>query len=143
MDRFRVGSSFFTQVTLLAAAIVMTVPALVSAQSIAGVVRDSSGAVLPGVTVEATSPALIEKLRTAVSDGTGLYRIENLTPSVYKITYTLPGFVTFERNGVEVTSGVTVTLNVDMRLGGVQETITVSGETPVVDVQNSTRVQRC
>ena len=98
--------------------------------------------VLPGVTVEASSPALIEKVRTAVSDGAGQYRLENLTPGDYKVTYTLPGFTTFEREGVEVTTGVTVTINADMRLGGVQETITVTGETPVVDVQNSTRVQR-
>ncbi len=142
MDRFRVGKGSPPQVVLLAAAIVVMIPALVSAQSIAGTVRDSSGAVLPGVTIEAASPALIEKVRTAVSDGAGLYRIENLTPGLYKITYALPGFTTFERDGVQVTSGVTVTLNADMRLGGVQETITVSGETPVVDVQNSTRVQR-
>ena len=94
------------------------------------------------MTVEAASPALIEKVRTAVSDGTGQYRIENLTPGTYKITYTLPGFTTVERAGVEVTTGVTLTLNADMRVGGVQESITVTGETPVVDVQNSTRVQR-
>jgi Carboxypeptidase regulatory-like domain len=118
------------------------VPSLAAAQSIAGVVRDASGAVLPGVTVEAASPALIEKVRTAISDGTGQYRIENLTPGTYKITYSLPGFTTVEREGVQVTTGVTLTLNTDMRVGGVQESITVTGETPVVDVQNSTRVQR-
>jgi hypothetical protein len=118
------------------------VPGLAAAQSIAGVVRDTSGAVLPGVSVEASSPALIEKVRTSVSDGTGQYRLENLTPGVYKVTYTLPGFATVERDGVQVTSGVTVTINTDLRLGGVEETITVSGETPVVDVQNSTRAQR-
>jgi Carboxypeptidase regulatory-like domain len=142
MDRFRVGRGSPPQVVLLAAAIVVMIPTLVSAQSITGTVRDSSGAVLPGVSVEAASPALIEKVRTAVSDGAGQYRIENLTPGVYRITYALPGFVTVERAGVEVTTGVTLTLNADMRLGGVQETITVTGETPVVDVQNSTRVQR-
>jgi hypothetical protein len=142
MDRFRVGRGSAAQVVLLAATIVVMIPALASAQSITGTVRDSSGAVLPGVSVEAASPALIEKVRTAVSDSTGQYRIENLTPGTYKITYALPGFVTVEREGVEITTGVTVSLNVDLRLGGVQETITVSGETPVVDVQNSTRVQR-
>jgi hypothetical protein len=126
---------------VLLAAVVLF-PALVSAQSLAGVVRDASGGVLPGVTVEAASPALIEKVRTVVSDGSGQYRLENLPPGVYTVTYTLPGFSTVKRDAVQVTTGVTVTLNADMRVGGVQETITVTGETPVVDVQNSTRVQR-
>ena len=132
-----------SRLVLLALVLAVMVPSLAAAQSIAGVVRDPSGAVLPGVTVEAASPALIEKVRTAVSDGAGQYRIENLTPGTYKITYSLPGFAKVEREGVQVTTGVTLTLNADMRVGGVQESITVSGETPVVDVQNSTRVQRC
>src|ERR1044072_5802260 len=124
-------------------ALAVLAPPLASAQAtITGTVKDPSGAVLPGVSIEASSPALIEKVRTAVSDGAGQYRLENLTPGVYKITYTLPGFTTIERAGVDISTGVTLTLNADMRLGGVQETITVSGETPVVDVQNSTRVQR-
>ena len=126
----------------LAVAVLAIVPGLASAQSIAGTVRDASGAVLPGVTVEASSPALIEKIRTAVSDDTGQYRVENLTPGTYKLTYTLPGFSTVERTGVQVTTGVTLTINADLRVGGLQETITVTGETPVVDVQNSTRNQR-
>jgi Carboxypeptidase regulatory-like domain len=130
------------RLVLIALALAVMVPSLAAAQSIAGVVRDASGAVLPGVTVEAASPALIEKVRTAVSDGAGQYRIENLTPGTYKITYSLPGFSTVERAGVEVTTGVSLTLNADLRVGGVQESITVTGETPVVDVQNSTRVQR-
>src|SRR5262245_17103559 len=142
MGRIRVDAGAASAVLFLAVVFVVMVPIGAAAQSITGVVRDSSGAVLPGATVEATSPALIEKVRTAVSDGAGQYRLENLTPGVYKVTYTLPGFNTFEREGVEVTTGVTVTLNADMRLGGVQETITVSGETPVVDVQNSLRAQR-
>ena len=90
------------RLVLLTIALAVMVPSLAAAQSIAGVVRDASGAVLPGVTVEAASPALIEKVRTAVSDGTGQYRIENLTPGTYKITYTLPGFTTVEREGVQV-----------------------------------------
>ena len=77
----------------VAVALVVIVPSLAAAQSITGVVKDTSGAVLPGVTVEASSPALIEKVRTAVSDGGGQYRIENLTPGRYKVMYTLPGFV--------------------------------------------------
>jgi hypothetical protein len=126
----------------LLAAVVVLFPVLASAQSLTGVVRDASGGVLPGVTVEAASPALIEKVRTVVSDGSGQYRLENLPPGTYSVTYTLPGFSTVRRDAVQVTSGVTLTLNADMRVGGLQETITVTGETPVVDVQNSTRVQQ-
>jgi hypothetical protein len=126
----------------LAAAVIWALPQSAAAQTIAGTVRDASGAILPGVTVEAASPALIEKVRTVVSDGSGQYRLENLTPGNYAVTYTLPGFTTVKRDGVEVTTGVVVTLNAEMRVGGLQETITVTGETPVVDVQNSTRVQR-
>jgi Carboxypeptidase regulatory-like domain len=126
----------------LAAAIVAIVPGLASAQNIAGVVRDASGGVLPGVTVEASSPALIEKVRTVVTDGSGQYRLDSLSAGTYSVTYTLPGFSTVKRDGVQVQTGVTVTLNADLRLGGLQETITVTGETPVVDVQNSTRVQQ-
>ena len=129
-----------TKAVLLAAIVLF--PAFAHAQSLTGVVRDGSGGVLPGVTVEAASPALIEKVRTVVSDGSGLYRLENLPPGSYSVTYTLPGFSTVKRDAVEVTTGVTLTLNTDMRVGGLQETITVTGETPVVDVQNSTRVQR-
>src|SRR3989442_13493651 len=108
---------------LLALVLTIMVPSLAAAQSIAGVIRDTSGAVLPGVTIEAASPALIEKVRTAVSDSTGQYRIENLTPGTYKITYSLTGFTKVEREGVQVTTGVTLTLNADMRVGGVQESI--------------------
>ena len=126
---------------LLAAVVVAIVPALASAQAIAGVVRDASGAVLPGVTVEATSPALIEKVRTAVSDGAGQFRLDSLVAGVYSVTYTLPGFATVQRTEVELQTGITLTLNAELRVGGLEETITVVGETPVVDVQNSTRVQ--
>src|SRR5688572_4634380 len=125
----------------LAAVLIALMPAMVSAQSIAGVVRDASGAVLPGVTVEATSPALIEKVRSAVTDGSGQFRLDTLSAGTYSVTYTLPGFSTVKRDAVQVQTGVTVTLNADLRVGGLQETITVTGETPVVDVQNSTRVQ--
>ena len=123
-------------------AVLVLFPVLAQAQSLAGTVRDASGAVLPGVTVEATSPVLIEKVRSAVTDGNGLFRLENLAAGVYRVSYTLPGFSIVQREGVELQTGVTVTLNAELKVGGVQETITVTGETPVVDVQNSTRVQR-
>ena len=113
--------------------------ALFAQASIAGLVKDSSGAVLPGVTVEAASPALIEKTRTAVTDGTGQYRIENLRPGTYSVTFTLSGFSTQKREGVELTSFFTANVNADLRVGAVAETITVTGETPVVDVQNAQR----
>jgi len=104
--------------------------------SIAGVVRDTSGAVLPGVTVEAASPALIEKVRTAVTDGQGLYRIVDLRPGVYTVTFTLPGFSTLRREGLELTTGFTATVNADLSVGALEETVTVSGESPVVDTSN-------
>ena len=75
------------------------------ASGIAGVVRDTSGAVLPGVTVEAASPALIEKVRTVVTDGEGRYNIVDLRPGTYVVTFTLPGFSTFRREGIELTAG--------------------------------------
>jgi Carboxypeptidase regulatory-like domain len=124
----------------LSFAALVLVPAAVFAQaSIAGVVRDTSGAVLPGVTVEAASPALIEKTRSAVTDGTGQYRIENLRPGTYSITFTLTGFTTVKREGIELTGSFTASVNTDLRVGAVAETVTVTGETPVVDVQSASR----
>src|SRR5919205_599308 len=115
-------------------------PALASAQtsSIAGTVKDTSGAVLPGVTVEVSSPALIEKTRTAVTDGSGQYKIIELRPGTYSIAFTLPGFSTVKRDGIELTSDFTATINGEMKVGAVEETITVSAESPIVDVQNIT-----
>ena len=104
--------------------------------AIAGVVRDTSGAVLPGVTVEAASPALIEKIRTVVTDDQGRYNIVDLRPGVYRVTFTLPGFNTLVREGVELTSGFTAAVNADMPVGALQETVTVSGDSPLVDTQN-------
>jgi hypothetical protein len=120
--------------------LVALLPSVVQAQAtIAGVVRDGSGAVLPGVTVEAASPALIEKVRLVTTDGTGQYRIVDLRPGAYTVTFTLPGFNTVKRDGVELTGNFTATVNVDMRLGAIEETITVTGEAPIVDVQSTTR----
>src|SRR5712672_2161507 len=107
--------------------------------SIAGTVRDASGAVLPGVTVEASSPALIEKTRTAVTDGTGQYRIIDLRPGTYSIAFTLTGFNTVKREGIELAGTQVITIPVEMKIGGIEETITVTGETPVVDVQTAKR----
>jgi hypothetical protein len=115
-------------------------PATASAQSaIAGVVRDTTGALIPGVTVEASSPALIEKSRDAVTDGQGQYKIVDLRPGVYTVTFSLTGFSTVKREGIELTANFTAPVNAEMRVGGVEETITVSGASPIVDVQTTQR----
>ncbi len=116
----------------------LLLPSLALAQAvIAGSVKDASGAVLPGVTVEASSPALIEKVRTAVSDGNGLYRVEDLRPGTYTVTFTLPGFATFKREGIQLAGTFTASVDADMRVGGIEETVTVTGESPIVDVQSA------
>jgi carboxypeptidase family protein len=107
--------------------------------TIAGVVKDTSGAVLPGVTVEAASPALIEKVRTAVTDGSGQYRIISLPPGSYTVTFSLTGFSNVRRENLEVSIGITAQANADMKVGAVAETITVTGEAPVVDVQTASQ----
>jgi hypothetical protein len=112
-------------------------PSLATAQSLAGTVRDTSGAVLPGVTIEASSPALITKVRTGVTDETGQYRIPDLPPGEYKVTFTLPGFATVVREGVELSGGGVMTIGAEMRVGALEESITVTGESPVVDVQTA------
>jgi hypothetical protein len=133
MRRFTVLFGFACLVLALA-------PTRVSAQAtITGVVRDSSGAVLPGVTVEASSDALIEKVRTAISDGTGQYRIIDLRPGSYVVTFTLTGFSVVKRDRIELEGQLTATVNADLRVGALEETITVSGETPLVDVQSVRR----
>src|SRR5687768_18219028 len=101
------------------------------ASGIAGVARDATGAVLPGVTVEASSPALIEKVRSVVTDGEGRYNIIDLRSGTYVVTFTIPGFRTFRRDGVVLQSGFTATVNADMSLGTIEETVTVSGEAPL------------
>jgi hypothetical protein len=122
------------------ALVILAAPAFVHAQaSIAGAVKDTSGALLPGVTVEASSPALIEKVRTAVSDETGQYRIENLRPGVYTVKFVLTGFSTVSREGIELSGSATASVNADMRVGSLEETITVTGESPVVDLQSAQR----
>jgi hypothetical protein len=107
--------------------------------SITGVVRDPSGAVLPGVTVEASSPALIEKARVVTTDGGGQYRIVDLRPGTYAVTFTLAGFSTSRREGIELTGEFVATVDVEMRVGALEETVTVTGESPIVDIQRTTQ----
>jgi len=109
------------------------------ASGIAGVAKDTSGAVLPGVTVEAASPALIERVRTVVTDGEGRYNVVDLRPGTYVVTFTLPGFNGFRREGIILTAGFSATVNAEMQVGALAETVTVSGASPLVDTQNVRR----
>ncbi len=116
------------------------VPGIASAQesaSIVGLVQDSSGAVLPGVTVEAASPALIERLRTVVTDSAGRYAIISLRPGTYVVTFTLSGFKTVRREGIVLEGAFAATVNADLQVGTLEETVTVSGASPVVDLQST------
>ncbi|MBI4264032.1 MAG: TonB-dependent receptor [Acidobacteria bacterium] len=120
--------------------VVLLFPSLSYAQaSITGTVRDTSGGVLPGVTVEASSPALIEKVRSVVTDGSGRYQILDLRPGSYVVAFTLPGFTTVRQEGVQLTGSFTATVNAEMGVGALAETITVAGEAQTVDVQSATR----
>ena len=121
-------------------AVLLGTPAIVRAQaSIAGQVKDASGAVLPGVTVEASSPALIENVRTVVTSGTGQYRVELLPPGTYTVTFSLTGFSTVKREGIQLTGTFTATIDTELRVGALQETLTVTGEAPIVDVQSANK----
>ena len=126
----------------MALACLAFVPSVLHAQSsIAGTVRDATGAVLPGVTVEAASPVLIEKIKTSVTDGAGQFRIVDLRPGTYTVTFALPGFSTVRREDYVLPGDFVATLNADLKVGSLEETVTVSGESPIVDVQ-TTRQQR-
>ena len=122
--------------TLLA----LSLPSAAGAQvlgTVAGNVKDASGAVLPGVTVEVASPALIEKVRSAVTDSSGQYRVVNLPPGTYTVTFSLPGFSTVKRDALDVSVNFTSTVDAEMKVGSVEETITVTGESPIVDIQSA------
>jgi hypothetical protein len=128
---------------LVVGALVVLLPSLALAQgtrgTLTGTVRDASGGVLPGVTVEATSPAIQGGSRTVVTDNRGIYRIVELDPGLYTLKFTLQGFNVVERTEIQLGGGTTLTIPVEMRVGNLQETITVTGETPVVDVQTVRR----
>ena len=127
---------------LYAVALAIVVPSAAFAQSIiTGTVRDVSGAAMPGVTVEAASPVLIEKVKAVVSDGNGNYRITDLRPGVYSVSFSLTGFNTYRREGLELPADFTATLNAELKVGALEETITVTGESPIVDVSSTSRTQ--
>src|SRR6266849_1577101 len=120
-------------------AAMVLVPATSSAQvAIAGVVKDGTGAVLPGVTVEASSPALIERTRTVVTDTAGQYKIVDLSPGTYQVAFTLAGFKTVKRTDIILEGTFTAQVSVDLQIGQMEETLTVTGATPAVDVINNT-----
>src|SRR5687768_16170488 len=128
---YRLSKRFLIVVGLVLA------PTVVSAQGIVGTVKDASGAVLPGVTVEASSPALIEKTRSVVTNGVGQYSIDDLRPGTYTVTFTLQGFTPIRREGVVLTGTFIARVDQDLKVGAVAEAITVTGEPPVVDVTSS------
>jgi len=129
-----------TRSVLVALLLLFPVAALAQA-AITGVVKDVSGAVLPGVTVEASSPALIEKVRTVITDATGQYRVVDLRPGTYSVAFTLTGFKTVKRDGIVLTGTFVATVSADLSPGELQETVTVTGQSPIVDVQ-SVKVQQ-
>lgn len=128
------------RITLVVLSCLLIAPASVFAQaSIAGIVKDASGAVLPGVTVEASSPVLIEKVRSVVTDSAGQFRIVDLRPGDYQVTFSLTGFSTITRQGIQLSGSFTATVNAELKVGAVQETVTVTGQSPLVDVQSVQR----
>jgi hypothetical protein len=132
----------FALAGVAALACILWLPAVAHAQSaIAGIVKDTSGAVLPGVTVEAASDVLIEKTRSVITDGEGAYRIVDLRPGTYTVSFVLPGFQTFKREGLDLPANFTATINADMKVGALEESVTVSGASPVVDVSSNTKSQ--
>ena len=142
MGRIGKGRLFASLIGLTLVLAFLPASAAAQAQTaIAGLVTDETGGVLPGVTVEAASPALIEVSRTAFTDGQGRYSIIDLRPGVYAVTFTLPGFNTFVRDSIQVSAGASVPINAQMAVGALEETVTVSGASPVVDVQQASQRQ--
>src|SRR5437762_2238443 len=128
--------------TVVAFALLISTAGVARGQGTAGIsgaVRDTTGAVLPGVTVEASSPALIERARSVTTDEAGQYKIVSLPPGIYTVSFSLTGFGGYKREGIELTTGFTATVNAEMRVGALEESVTVSGAAPVVDVQNTKR----
>ena len=122
---------------ILTAVVILPSAAFGQTSSIAGLVKDSSGAVMPGVTVEAASSALIEKVKSSVTDATGQYRIVDLRPGIYSLTFGLSGFNVVKREGIELSGNFVATVNAELKLGTLEETITVTAESPIVDVQSA------
>src|SRR5579871_1813927 len=139
MARCQVRAALAVVVATLA--LVVTATPVRAQSAIAGLVKDTTGAVLPGVTVEVSSPALIEQVRSAITDTQGQYKILDLRPGTYSVTFGLPGFATVKREGIELPANFTAPVNAELRVGAVEETVTVSGASPVVDVQQAVTQQ--
>ena len=123
--------------SVAALSVLLLFPAAALAQAaITGLVKDASGGVLPGVTVEVASPVLIEKVRSVTTDATGQYRVVDLRPGTYSVTVSVAGFKTVKRDGIELTGTFVATVNADLTVGALEETVTVSGQSPTVDVQS-------
>src|SRR3954463_1881028 len=136
----RIGS--IRKALFMALASLCLLPMAAHAQSaFTGTVKDTSGAVLPGVTVEAASDALIEKTRSVVTDANGGDRLVDLRPGTYTLTFSLEGFSTVQGEGIQLESNFTMTINADMKVGALEETLTVTGAAPTVDVQSTTKSQ--
>src|SRR5262244_3813928 len=118
---------------MIASGLLATGASAQTSGTIAGAVRDTTGAVLPGVTVEVSSPALIEKVRTVVTDGEGQYKVISLRPGVYEVAFSLTGFGSVKRQGVELTAAFTATINAELKPGSLEESITITGASPLVD----------
>lgn len=128
---------------LLVLAAALLLPSVAAAQgTLTGTVRDASGAVLPGVTVEANSPAIQGAVRTVVTDNAGIYRIIELPPGTYSLSFSLAGFSNVKRDGLILSGSAVLTIPIELRVGAIQETVTVTGESPVVDVQTVRRETR-
>src|SRR6267378_3540741 len=135
------SGTFLASLAVITAYLALAPGSACAQSGFAGTVKDTTGAVLPGVTVEASSPALIEGRRSAVTDEKGQYKIVDLRPGTYTVTFTLPGFSTLKREAIELAANFTAPLNVELEVGGVAETVTVTGETPLVDTQSATNQQ--
>jgi Carboxypeptidase regulatory-like domain len=131
----------FTSALLVTAAILVLPAALYAQSAIVGTVKDNTGAVIPGVTVEAASDVLIEKVKSVTTDGSGQYRIIDLRPGTYVVTFSLPGFQTVRREGIQLPAEFTATINADLKIGEIAETITVTGESPIVDTTTAVHTQ--
>jgi hypothetical protein len=131
----------FRCIVLVVFALVLAAGSASAQSAIAGLVRDESGAVLPGVTVEASSPVLIERVRSVVTDDQGRYRIVDLRPGLYRLSFTLTGFGTLVRDGVELPANFVATVSIDLKVASLTETVTVSGASPLVDVQQASKTQ--
>jgi len=129
----------FTRVLVAVCGLIIFSTAALAQVTLAGTVKDPSGGVLPGVTIEASSPVLIERIRTASSDGAGQYRIESLQPGTYTVTFRLNGFATLKRDDVIVSGAGVIKIDAEMKVGAVAETVSVIAESPVVDVQSTRR----